>query len=56
MFVAALSPGGPEPKKPKMETRQNQREDTLGGKTTQAAKRFVELTARPLRELDFGSE
>lgn len=56
MFVAALSPGGPEPEKSKLAPREDQREDTVGGKTTRAAKRFVELTARPLRELDFGSE
>lgn len=64
MFVAALSPGGPEPQKTKMHPREQPREqpheppreDTMRGKTTRAAKRFVELTARPLCELDFGNQ
>jgi hypothetical protein len=55
MFVAALSPGVSEPEKPKTESREVQREESMGRKTTKAAKRFVELTARPLHELDFGN-
>jgi hypothetical protein len=55
MFVAALSPGTSEPEKPKEESREVQRAEYMEKKTTKAAKRFVELTARPLHELDFGN-
>lgn len=54
MFVAALSPGVSETDKAKTESLRAERDGKIEEKSAkQAAKQFIELTSRPLRDLDF---
>jgi len=50
MFVAALTPGVSETAKLQPPARETEREESVGEKTTKAARRLLELTARPLRD------